>query len=233
MKEMASVAIITARGGSKRIPRKNIKPFLDKPIIAYSIKAALDCGIFEEVMVSTDDQEIAEVARQYGAFVPFMRSTENSNDYAGTAEVIIEVIEEYRKRERRFDTACCIYPTAPFVTAEKLKRAYETLKKHNADSVLPITEFSYPILRSVKITEEGNIAMNWPEYYSSRSQDLPKSYHDSGQFYFLNVEALLQHKKLFMPGSRPLVVPETEVQDIDNETDWKLAEMKYRFLYGG
>lgn len=229
---MTSVAIITARGGSKRIPRKNIKPFLNKPIIAYSIQAALNSGIFEEVMVSTDDIEIAEVARQYGAKVPFMRSAKNSDDFAGTAEVLIEVIEEYKNRGHFFDRVCCIYPTAPFVSAEKLKSAYEILQEHDADSVLPVTEFSYPILRSLKITEEGKIAMNWPEYYSSRSQDLPKSYHDSGQFYFLNVEALLKHKKLFMPGSRPLVVPETEVQDIDNETDWKLAEMKYRFLYG-
>lgn len=229
---MASIAIITARGGSKRIPRKNIKLFLGKPIINYSIQAALQAGVFEEVMVSTDDEEIAEVARQNGALVPFMRSAENSNDYAGTAEVLMEVIQEYRMKGRFFDTACCIYPTAPFVTAEKLKAAYALLKDENADSVLPITEFSYPILRSLKITEGGNIAMNWPEYYSSRSQDLPKSYHDSGQFYFLNTEKLLEHKRLFMPGSRGLVVPETEVQDIDNETDWKLAEMKYRFLYG-
>lgn len=229
---MPSVAIITARGGSKRIPRKNIKPFLGQPIISYSIKSALEAGIFDEVMVSTDDQEIAEVSLKLGAKVPFMRSAENSNDFAGTAEVIIEVINQYKNIARDFDTACCIYPTAPFVTAEKLQRAYEILRKEEADSVLPITEFSYPILRSVKITSEGRIAMNWPEYYSSRSQDLPKSYHDCGQFYFLNVESLLHHKKLFMPGSVPIVVPETEVQDIDNETDWKIAEMKYRFMHG-
>jgi len=229
---MAAIAIITARGGSKRIPRKNIKSFLGKPIISYSIQSALDSGVFEEVMVSTDDEEIAEVSKQYEAVVPFMRSAKNSDDYAGTAEVLIEVIEEYRKRGKFFETACCIYPTAPFVNGEKLKKAYSLLTEHNADSVLPITEFSYPILRSLKITEEGKITMNWPEYYSARSQDLPKSYHDSGQFYFLNVEKLLEHKKLFMPGSMPIVVPETEVQDIDNETDWKIAEMKYRFLYG-
>src|SRR5215218_2282888 len=185
---MASIAIITARGGSKRIPRKNIKPFLGKPIISYSIQSALDSGIFEEVMVSTDDDEIAEISKKLGATVPFIRSEKNSDDYAGTAEVLIEVIEEYRKRQKHFETVCCIYPTAPFVHAEKLKRAYGLLTEHNADSVLPVTEFSYPILRSVKITEDGKIAMNWPEYYASRSQDLPKSYHDSGQFYFLNVE---------------------------------------------
>ena len=171
---MPSVAIITARGGSKRIPRKNIKPFLGQPIISYSIKSALEAGIFDEVMVSTDDQEIAEVSLKLGAKVPFMRSAENSNDFAGTAEVIIEVINQYKNIARDFDTACCIYPTAPFVTAEKLQRAYEILRKEEADSILPITEFSYPILRSVKITSEGRIAMNWPEYYSSRSQDLPK-----------------------------------------------------------
>jgi pseudaminic acid cytidylyltransferase len=228
---MGSVAIITARGGSKRIPRKNIKLFLDKPIISYSIQSALNSGIFEEVMVSTDDEEIAAIAKDHGASLPFMRSTENSNDYAGTAEVLIEVISQYRKIKRNFDTACCIYPTAPFVTAEKLKKAFDLLREKNADSVLPVTEFSYPILRSLKVNEQGQIEMNWPQYYSSRSQDLPKSYHDSGQFYFLNVESLLHHKKLFMPNSFPLIVPETEVQDIDNETDWKLAEMKYLFLY--
>jgi pseudaminic acid cytidylyltransferase len=229
---MASVAIITARGGSKRIPRKNIKLFLNQPVIAYSIKSAIDSGIFDEVMVSTDDEEIAQISKTYGAAIPFIRSAENSNDHAGTAEVIIEVISNYRKLGKNFDIACCIYPTAPFVTSEKLRKAFSILQKENADSVLPITEFSYPILRSLKINGNGRIEMNWPEYYSSRSQDLPKSYHDSGQFYFLNVESLLQHKKLFMPGSVPMIVPETEVQDIDNETDWKLAEMKYSFLNG-
>jgi len=228
---MKSVAIITARGGSKRIPRKNIKLFLGRPIITYSIEAALRSRIFEEVMVSTDDMEIAEIAVEYGAKVPFMRSAENSNDYAGTAEVIIEVLHEYKTRGIDFEIACCIYPTAPFVTADKLKRAYRILTEENADSVVPITEFSYPILRSVKINEAGKIEMNWPAYYSSRSQDLTKCYHDCGQFYFLNTEKILQHKKLFMPHSVPLVVPETEVQDIDNETDWRIAEMKYRLLY--
>lgn len=229
---MASVAIITARGGSKRIPKKNIKFFLNKPIIAYSIQSALESGIFEEVMVSTDNEEIATIAKQYGASIPFMRSAENSNDFAGTAEVLIEVISEYRKIKKKFDTICCIYPTAPFVTAEKLQKAFALLREKNADSILPITEFSYPIFRSLKINEQGQIEMNWPQYYSSRSQDLPKSYHDSGQFYFLNVVSLLEHKKLFMPNSFPLIIPETEVQDIDNETDWRLAEIKYRFLYG-
>ena len=163
---------------------------------------------------------------------PLLEVLKNSNDHAGTAEVIMEVISDYRKLGKNFDIACCIYPTAPFVTAEKLRKAFSILKEKNADSVLPITEFSYPILRSLKINEKGRIEMNWPEYYTSRSQDLPKSYHDSGQFYFLNVESLFQHQKLFMPGSVPMIVPETEVQDIDNETDWKIAEMKYSFLHG-
>ena len=228
---MTTVAIITARGGSKRIPRKNIKLFLNKPIIAYSITSALNSGIFEEVMVSTDDQEIADIAKKYGASIPFLRSAENSGDFAGTAEVIIEVISEYRNIGKSFDVACCIYPTAPFVTADKLKNALRLLRETNADSVLPITEFSYPILRSVKVNDQGKIEMNWPQYYSSRSQDLPKSFHDCGQFYFLNVNSLFEHRKLFMPNSFPVIVPETEVQDIDNETDWKIAEMKYRLLH--
>ncbi len=225
---MGNIAIITARGGSKRIPKKNIKEFLGKPIIAYSIEEALRSNQFEEVMVSTDSEEIALIAQKLGAVIPFMRSAENSNDYAGTAEVILEVIGEYEKIGRTFDYACCIYPTAPFVSADSLRLALSLLIEKKADSVIPITEFSYPILRSVKVNSEGCIEMNWPEYYSSRSQDLPKSYHDCGQFYFLNIDSLKKFQRLFMPNSVPIITPETMVQDIDNETDWKLAELKYK-----
>ena len=223
------VAIITARGGSKRIPRKNIKSFLGSPIIKYSIEAALNANCFDEVIVSTDDKEIADIAVSLGAKVPFMRSSENSNDFASTADVISEVIIELEKNDYFFKYACCIYPTAPFITSSILEKAYYMLKDNNADSVIPIVRFDFPILRSFKL-EKGIIKMNWPEYMNSRSQDLEPAYHDSGQFYFLKVESFKTTKKLFTDNSLGLEIPESEVQDIDTLEDWKVAEMKYVFL---
>jgi pseudaminic acid cytidylyltransferase len=224
-----SLAIITARGGSKRIPRKNIKSFLGKPIIAYSIEAALNSGCFNEVMVSTDDEEIAKIAISLGATVPFFRSAKASDDFSTTAEVILEVLESYKNIGVHFTSACCIYPTAPFVTNEKLKSAYELLIHKKVDSVIPITEFSFPILRSFMLNEDTTIQFNWPENALKRSQDLPKSYHDCGQFYFFNVESFLESKKLVMQNTAAIVMPNTEVQDIDTEEDWTLAEIKYSF----
>ena len=221
------LAIITARGGSKRIPGKNIKLFLGKPIIEYSIIAAKNASCFDEVMVSTDDQTIGELAISLGAKIPFKRSVETSNDYATTAEVITEVLNEYKKIGKEFKYCCCIYPTAPFITNDKLKTAYEKLIISGADSVVPVVGF--PILRSFKI-EEGLVQMNWPEYMNSRSQDLPVAFHDCGQFYFIKVENFLKHKKLFTEFTVPFEMPESEVQDIDNEEDWKVAEIKYTFL---
>ncbi|HEU0111973.1 MAG TPA: pseudaminic acid cytidylyltransferase [Flavisolibacter sp.] len=224
-----AVAIITARGGSKRIPRKNIKEFNGKPIIAYSIEAALSSGIFNTVMVSTDDEEIAVIAKQYGALVPFMRSAKSSDDYATTADVIREVLESYGRQNENFEYACCIYPTAPFVTGEKLIKAFKSLLESGADSVIPVTKFSFPIWRSFKI-ENGKVSYNWPEYAPKRSQDLPPAYHDCGQFYFFKTGIFLQTGKLVTGNTIGLEVPETEVQDIDNEEDWKIAEIKYEFL---
>ncbi|TMI64952.1 MAG: pseudaminic acid cytidylyltransferase [Bacteroidetes bacterium] len=224
-----SVAIITARGGSKRIPRKNIKNFSGKPIIQYSIDAALSSGIFNTVMVSTDDDEIAEVAKKAGAEIPFLRSADTSNDFATTAEVLNEVLLKYKSARTNFDYGCCIYPTAPFVTAEKLKKAFELLVKNNADSVIPVTRFSFPIWRSFKM-EDGKLAYNWPENASKRSQDLPPSFHDCGQFYFFDIKNFLESKSLVTNNTYALEVPESEVQDIDNEEDWKVAEIKYSFL---
>lgn len=221
-----TVAIITARGGSKRIPGKNIKNFLGQPIIKYSIDAALDAKCFDEVMVSTDDLKIAEIAIKSGAKVPFPRSQKNSDDHSTTADVIMEVLECYQKLNIEFEYACCIYPTAPFITSQRLTEAYKLLTETGADSVIPITQFSFPIFRSVKI-EEGKIKMFWPEYTNTRSQDLPKSYHDCGQFYFLDTRKFKKNKKIFSDNTFPLVVPESEVQDIDNEEDWKIAELKY------
>lgn len=225
---MNTVAIITARGGSKRIPLKNIKLFNGKPIIAYSIEAAINSGIFNEVMVSTDDPAIADVASKYGANVPFMRSKETSDDYSTTAAVLLEVIKSYTDQGRNFAFACCIYPTAPFITKEKLISAFELLVKSGADSIIPVTKFSVPIWRSLQM-KDGKISYNWPEFAPKRSQDLPPAYHDCGQFYFFKCEEFLKSQELVTDNTIGIVVPESEVQDIDNEEDWKIAEVKYEF----
>lgn len=225
-----ALAIIPARGGSKRIPRKNIKPFLGKPIIEYSIQAARACKCFDEIMVSTDDKEIAEIAISAGAQVPFFRSTKASSDTAGTAEVLIEVLYEYEKRGMYFEYLCCIYPTAPFITAQRLSYAKSLLMENNVDCILPVTKFSYPIQRGL-IIENGYARMLWPENYSKRSQDLQDVYHDCGQFYFLNTQNLIKQKSLFPEKTMTIIVPETEVQDIDNESDWKIAELKYSRIH--
>lgn len=224
-----AVAIITARGGSKRIPKKNIKEFCGKPIIAYSIRAALDSGIFDEVMVSTDSEEIAEIARAYGAKVPFMRSAKTSDDFATTADVLMEVLERYQEMGRTFDVMSCIYPTAPFVTPQKLQSAYDTLTKEQAVMAMPVVAFSYPPQRSYVLN--GNmLEMKWKENYNKRSQDLEKMYHDAGQFYMYQVESYVRLKGQIDQSIVPVIVDEMEVQDIDNETDWKLAEQKYRLM---
>jgi N-acylneuraminate cytidylyltransferase len=226
---MSALAIITARGGSKRIPRKNIKPFLGRPIIEYSITAALKSGIFKEVMVSTDDEEIAAVSRACGATVPFLRSPDRSNDYATTADVLEEVVLQYQKAGTHFTQACCLYPTAPFVTSAKLRQAYERWHGSGADSLIPVTRFSFPIWRSFKMT--GNrLEFNWPENARKRSQDLPPAFHDCGQFYFFQVARFLETKSLVSEHTIGFEIPESEVQDIDNEEDWKIAEIKYARL---
>ncbi len=223
---MKNLCIIPARGGSKRIPRKNIKPFLGKPIIAYSIEVALASGLFDEVMVSTDDEEIAEVARQYGAKVPFMRSAKTSDDWATTADVLLEVLEEYQNIGTDFKYGCCIYPTAPLLKQESLEEAHKLLVNEKYDSVFPVVEFSYPIWRSLKFKEAGKVVMNWPEHLNKRSQDLPKAYHDAGQFYWLDVSSFFQKPILFSDNSGVVVLGDLEVQDIDSAADWKLAELK-------
>jgi N-acylneuraminate cytidylyltransferase len=228
---MGAVAIITARGGSKRIPRKNIKDFCGQPIMAYSIQAALSTGIFDRVMVSTDDEEIGETAKRYGAEVPFYRSGETAGDFATTNDVLMEVLEEYEKRGESFEMACCIYPTAPFVTGEKLRTAMEYLEASDADTLIPCTAFSYPPQRAMVIREE-RLSFLYPEYLDSRSQDLEKHYHDAGQFYCFRVEAFRKNKRLMVGNILPFVIPETELQDIDTETDWVIAEMKYARMQG-
>lgn len=226
---MPNLCIIPARGGSKRIPRKNIKFFLGKPIIAYSIEAALNCGLFDEVMVSTDDNEIAEIAIKYGAKIPFFRTAETSNDFATTFDVIEEVLLQYQTINKVFDYTCCIYACAPFVTKETLTNSFEMLNKNNFDSVFPIIPFGFPIQRALKF-EDNKIVFFNNEFYSTRSQDLEKSYHDAGQFYWLNVEKCLNEKKILTNNTGSIVISEIEGQDIDNEIDWKLAELKYKLI---
>ncbi len=226
---MTSIAIITARGGSKRIPHKNIKDFCGKPIIAYSIEAALESGLIDEVMVSTDSMEIADIAKGYGAHVPFLRSELTSNDYATTNDVLREVLSEYEARGIRFDVMFCIYPTAPFVTPGKLKTALDSLERTAADSLLPVVSFSFPPQRGM-IIRDARIGYQFPEFKLSRSQDLEPVYHDCGQFYVCKVEAFRKFKSIVTDNTIPLVLPESEVQDIDTESDWQIAEMKYRLM---
>lgn len=227
---MKSVAIITARGGSKRIPRKNIKEFCGKPIIAYSIEAALKTELFDEVMVSTDNEEIAEVARHYGAKVPFMRSEATSGDYATTEDVLLEVLDQYRNMDKSFDMVCCILPTAPFVTVEKLRQAYELLKKEKSmNAIVPVVRFGYPPQRGMII--QGNcIQYKFPENALKRSQDLEPIFHDCGQFYYCRTEALRKYRDLICPNCLPFELSEKEVQDIDNTSDWQIAELKYQLM---
>ena len=226
---MSRLAVITARGGSKRIPGKNIKDFCGKPIIAYSIEAAVSSNLFDEVMVSTDSRDIAKVAKIYGAKIPFFRSEEASGDYATTFDVIEEVLRCYEDRGKQFEMFACIYPTAPFVTGDKLRDALTRLKGSNADTLIPVVAFSYPPKRALVI-REGKLVFEYPEFMDSRSQDLESEYHDVGQFYCFNIEAFKKNRKLMKGEILPYIVDETEVQDIDNESDWKIAEIKYEKL---
>ena len=217
------IAVITARGGSKRIPKKNMKEFCGKPIISYVIKAAISSGLFKRVMVSTDSQEIANIAIQYGAEVPFMRSEANSDDYATTEDVIMEVVDEYRCRGEHYDMVCCLYPTAPFVNADILKEAVTVMEEKNPAVVIPVVQFSYPPQRCFVIDENGYAKFKYPQY-------VEKQYHDAGQFYIYNVKKLFENKGIIEDDFAPIVLPEIRVQDIDTLEDWKMAELKYRIL---
>lgn len=223
---MKKIAIIPARGGSKRVPRKNIKNFLGKPIIAYSIEAALASMVFDVVMVSTDDEEIAEIAKSYGADVPFFRSVELSSDTAMTVPVLIEVLDMYANQNKHFEYGCCIYPCAPFVTAARLMEGTDLLISSKADTILPLVRFSYPPQRGLVI-RDGLTNMLYPENCSIRSQDLEPIYHDAGQFYCFDTVSLMAQKSLYCKKTLPLVLSEFEVQDIDTVEDWAIAEIKY------
>ena len=227
---MKSIAIITARGGSKRIPRKNIKEFLGKPIIAYTIEAAIASNMFDQVMVSTDDDEIAEIAKKYGAMVPFMRSEKTSNDFATTADVLNEVIDEYKKLGENFEYMCCLYPTAPFVTPDAIGQAMKILEDNGADTVLPVVKFSFPPQRGV-IMKDGYLTPKYPECMPMRSQDLEPMYHDAGQFYCMKVSSFLEQGKVVMDKTMPYMQDDMNVQDIDTPEDWAIAEVKYKLLH--
>ena len=225
-----TVCIIPARGGSKRIPRKNIKPFCGKPIIAYSIEAAIESGLFDEVMVSTDDTEIAEIAQHYGASVPFIRSEKNANDYATTIDVIDEVLGAYEANGQHFDLACCIYATAPFVSPALLNAAHKKLISEALDCVFSAVEYSYPVQRALIQNKEGKITMREPKYQLTRSQDLEKIYHDVGIFYFTKTKAIALKRQLWTDNTSIIELKETETQDIDTLEDWAIAEMKFKLL---
>lgn len=227
---MSSVAIITARGGSKRIPKKNIKEFMGKPMIAYAIKAALDSCVFDEVMVSTDDEEIADEARRFGASVPFMRSTETANDFSTTAEVISEVISRYEMQGTHFDVACCIYPCVPFLSADLLRESQQLFMKTGADTLMPAVRYSFPIQRALRMTSSGFVAFREPENAVRRTQDLEPMFHDAGMFYFLKVKSFLDQRAIVMKNTTIKEVDEAVAQDIDSQQDWLNAEIKYRIL---
>ena len=225
---MRNLAIITARGGSKRIPGKNKKNFCGKPILFYSIEAALEAGVFSEVMVSTEDEEIASLARQAGARVPFMRSRAAADDFATTDQVIFEVLQEYEKRGESFEAFCCIYPTAPFLTGERLRQAMDLLKE--ADSVMPVVPFSYPPQRGLVLDERGYIVRKYPENAQTRTQYLEKSYHHCGHFYACRTKAFLEAGTTDVEKLVPICLSEMEVQDIDTPEDWEMAEWKYQSM---
>lgn len=227
---MTNIAIIPARGGSKRIPRKNVRDFLGKPILYYSIKAAIESGLFDEIMVSTDDDEIKQIAIQYGAKVPFKRSLRNSDDYATTIDVLIEVLDSYEKYEKKFDFGCCIYPTAVFADSNLLKKTFTKLVSEDYDTVFPVLKYSYPIQRALKINDKNRIEIINPEYLKARSQDLEEAYHDAGQFYWFRPDILKSKTKIWTNNSGVEIISEMHAQDIDSLSDWELAEYKYQFI---
>ena len=225
--ENQAIAIIPARGGSKRIPRKNIRDFHGKPIIAYPIQAAIESKCFAEVMVSTDDEEIADIAKSYGAKVPFIRSDQNASDHAMTVPVLLEVLEAYEALGKDFSFGCCLYPTAVFASSELIIKGKDALLANNQiQSCFPVVRFGYPVQRGLRMKGD-QVEMVWPENLNTRSQDLEPMFHDTGQFYWFRKHDLVKEQRLFMNNSVGIEVPDTEVQDLDTFVDWELAEVKY------
>jgi pseudaminic acid cytidylyltransferase len=224
------VAIIPARGGSKRIPGKNIRRFCGKPIIAYAIEAAKACGLFDRIICTTDSSEIARVARENGAEVPFERPAELSSDYAGTDEVLIHALHWLAEHGQPADYACCIYATAPFIQDAHLRRGLAVLREQQGACAFPVTTYPYTIFRSLKRNARGRAEWIWPENRDKRSQDFPEAFHDAGQFYWVDVVQCLQAGKIPDDDAIPLIIPRYLVQDIDTEEDWDMAERLYRNL---
>jgi len=223
-----NIAIIPARGGSKRIPRKNIKEFCGKPMIAWSIEAAQQSGTFERVVVSTDDAEIAAVAQQFGAEVPFKRPAELSDDHTGTIPVIRHAVEWFINKGLQPEHVCCIYATAPFITPADIQRGLEILTLTGSNYAFSVTSYPFPIQRAIRITMKGRIEMFHPEEFNTRSQDLEEAYHDAGQFYWGRADAWVAEKLLFSHDSAPVQLPRHQVQDIDTLEDWHLAELMFQ-----
>ena len=226
----SNLCIIPARGGSKRIPKKNTKDFFGKPIISYAINTVQKTGIFEEIMVSTDDLQISQIALESGANVPFLRSSETSDDYATTADVILEVLHKYNNSGRYFDNICCLYPCTPLIEPKHINESFHVLQKSGFDSVIPVVLYDYPIQRALK-SEDGKIKFYYPEFALTRSQDLEKSYHDAGQFYWLKTYIFNQKKSILTDNTGFLEMSSFDCQDIDNENDWKMAEIKYSIKF--
>lgn len=224
------VAIIPARGGSKRIPRKNIKSFHGKPMIAWSIEAALQSKCFDRIIVSTDDEEISDIAKQYGAETPFVRPNSLSDDFTGTTDVVAHAIKWLQEQKVEIDLACCIYATAPFIQAENLQASLKRIELESADYCFSVTSYPFPIQRSIRITKEQRCEMFWPEMFSQRSQDLEEAYHDAGQFYWGRAAAWLESKPIFSNDAIPYILPRHQVQDIDTLEDWLYAEMMFKAL---
>lgn len=225
-----NLAIIPARGGSKRIARKNIRSFAGRPILSWSIAVAQQSGLFDEVMVSTDDEEIAEIARAAGAEVPFMRSCEAADDHSPIATVLREVTEAYAAQGRKFDRVCCLFATAPFIRVDDLKAGLEVLESSDFEVVLPVARFSYPIQRSLTRSRAGRVVLNYPEHANTRSQDLAEAYHDAGQWIWLNPTYLSRVQPLLGPATGSVVIDSNRVEDIDTEEDWRRAEWKFERL---
>ena len=224
------LAVIPARGGSKRIPHKNIRDFCGKPMIAWSIEAAKESECFGRIIVSTDDAEIAQVAREYGAEVPFMRPAELADDYLGTAPVIAHATQWQNANGQKASQVCCIYATAPFVQAGDLQRGLKILQSTNADYAFSVTSYAFPIQRTIRITSEQRVEMFHPEHFNNRSQDLEEAWHDAGQFYWGNAEAWLAQKLLFSHDATPVPLPRHRVQDVDTPEDWEQAEWMFKTL---
>lgn len=222
-----NVAIIPARGGSKRIPRKNIRLFAGKPIIAWSIEAAIDSGLFDRIVVSTDDTEIADVAKQHRAEIPFLRPKELADDFTGTNDVVKHAIRWFNEQGQTIDYACCIYATAPFVQAHYLREGFDKLVSRGKSFAFSVTTFAFPVQRALRINSDGCVEAIWPENIFKHSRDLEEAYHDAGQFYWGGAAAFLEDVVTFSPASVPVVLPRHLVQDIDTLEDWKRAELMF------